>query len=446
MATTQPASKHVWNFGAGPALLNRSVLERAQREFLDYEGSGMSLMELSHRSDLYEQLNNKAQQQLRQLMHIPDNYKVIFMQGGGHTQFAAVVYNLLAWRLDQNKKSSSGEQDWRNIPVDYIVTGSWSAKAVEEATRLGAKVRVVANAKNTFGGKFAGVPDEKTWLTSSKEQQEQDKNNLPAYLYYCDNETVNGVEFPFVPSQHDARVPLVCDMSSNILSRPVDVSKFGVIYAGAQKNIGPAGVSVVIVREDLLKTAEQKDGMVPVPLMLDYNTMVKNNSLYNTPPMFAIYMSSLVFDWLLNQEQQKVHDGAYHDQIVAATGHSDLVGIEAAVARNARKAAKLYNAIEQSRFCKLVVTDKAARSRMNVPFRIMVAKRTADMSEEDKKKADAEDKAVEARFVREAEAKGLLQLAGHRSVGGIRASIYNAMPEEGVDVLVQFIRDFEAQL
>ncbi|KAG0266617.1 hypothetical protein DFQ27_009624 [Actinomortierella ambigua] len=447
-AATQPASKHVWNFGAGPALLNRSVLERAQREFLDYEGSGMSLMELSHRSDLYEQLNNKAQDQLRQLMDIPENYKIIFMQGGGHTQFAAVVYNLLAWRLDQNKKTNSGEQDWRNIPVDYIVTGSWSSKAVEEATRLGANVRVVANAKTAYGGKFAGVPEEKTWLTSSKDQQAQDKSNLPAYLYYCDNETVNGVEFPFVPSQHDvANVPLVCDMSSNILSRKVDVTKFGVIYAGAQKNIGPAGVSVVIVREDLLKTAELKDGMVPVPLMLDYNTMVKNNSLYNTPPMFAIYISSLVFDWLLNAEQQKLHDGAYHDQIVAAAGgRSDLVGIDAAVARNARKASKLYNAIEQSRFCKLVVTDKPSRSRMNVPFRILVANRTADMSDEDKKKADAEDKAVEARFVREAEAKGLFQLAGHRSVGGIRASIYNAMPEEGVDVLVQFIKDFEAQL
>ncbi|KAG0229867.1 hypothetical protein BGW41_002856 [Actinomortierella wolfii] len=447
MAATQPTSKHVWNFGAGPALLNRSVLERAQREFLDYEGSGMSLMELSHRSDLYEQLNNKAQAQLRQLLNVPENYKIIFMQGGGHTQFAAVVYNLLAWRLDQNKKAGSGEQDWRNIPVDYIVTGSWSSKAAEEAKRLGANVRIVTDAKKAFGGKFAGVPDEKTWLTSSAEQQAADKSNLPAYLYYCDNETVNGVEFPFVPSLHDAaNVPLVCDMSSNILSRKVDVSKFGVIYAGAQKNIGPAGVSVVIVREDLLKTAELADGMVPVPLMLDYKTMVKNNSLYNTPPMFAIYISSLVFEWLLNADQQRAHNGAYHDQIVSATGRSDLVGIEAAEARNARKAAKLYDAIENSRFCKLVVTDRAARSRMNVPFRIAVAPRTPDMSEEDKKKADAADKAVEARFVAEAEAKGLLQLAGHRSVGGIRASIYNAMPEEGVDVLIQFIKDFEAQI
>ncbi|KAI8598925.1 phosphoserine aminotransferase [Dissophora ornata] len=426
-----------WNFGAGPAMIPRPVLERAQAEFLDYDSTGVSLMELSHRSETYENLNNKAQQQLRQLLNIPANYKITFMQGGGHTQFAAVVYNLLAWRHHQNKSANAGSGNWRDIPVDYIVTGSWSAKAAEEAKRLGANVRVVCDAKKALGG-YKGVPDESTWKTSDPNGElrtaDRQAGETPAYMYYCDNETVNGVEFPFVPSKHDPSVPLVCDMSSNILSRPVDVSKFGVIYAGAQKNIGPAGVSVVIVREDLLQTSELADGLLPVPLMLDYKTMTKNNSLYNTPPMFAIYMSSLVFDWLLDPAAQRVQDGEqYHEK--------DLVGVEAAFARNERKAAKLYKALEESRFCRIVVTDKEARSKMNVPFRISAASKGDPTAVANK----AEDEAMETAFVAQAEAKGLLQLAGHRSVGGIRASIYNAMPEEGVDVLIAFLKEFEQQ-
>ncbi|KAF9922777.1 hypothetical protein FBU30_007102 [Linnemannia zychae] len=415
-----------WNYGAGPAMIPRAVLERAQAEFLDYQGTGLSIMELSHRSEPYELLNKKAQQQLRELLKVPDNYKIVFMQGGGHTQFAAVVYNLIAWRHHQN----GTQGNWKDIPVDYVVTGSWSAKAAEEATRLGANVRVVSDAKKALGG-FTGIPAESTWLSTANPLPEGRK---PAYLYYCDNETVNGVEFPFVPSLHDPSVPLVCDMSSNILSRPVDVSKFGVIYAGAQKNIGPAGVSVVIIREDLLQTSEAKDGLMPVALMLDYKTMVKNNSLYNTPPMFAIYISSLVFEWLLNPADQRIQDGA-------GAPDTQLIGVEAAQARNERKASKLYKALEESRFCRIVVQDKAARSKMNIPFRISATPKGDASAVPDKKKDDA----MEAAFVAQAEARGLLQLAGHRSVGGIRASIYNAMTEEGVDVLISFIKEFEAQ-
>ncbi|KAF9112612.1 hypothetical protein BGX27_003106 [Mortierella sp. AM989] len=435
MSTTTPRK---WNFGAGPAMIPLPVLKRAQSEFLDYESTGLSIMELSHRSDTFEALNNRAQAQLRQLLNIPDNYKTIFMQGGGHTQFAAVVYNLIAWRHRQNKQSNAGTGDWRDIPVDYVFTGSWSAKAAEEAKRLGANVRVICDAKKELGA-YKGIPDESTWKTSDPQGElrtaDRASGQTPAYLYYCDNETVNGVEFPFVPSLHDPAVPLVCDMSSNILSRPVDVSKFGVIYAGAQKNIGPAGVSVVIIREDLLQTSESSDGLLPIPLMLDYKTMVKNNSLYNTPPMFAIYISSLVFEWLLDSAAQRVQDGeAYQDG-------QNLVGVQAAAARNERKAAKLYKALDDSKFCRIVVTDKQSRSKMNIPFRISKASKSDPNAVANK----AEDEAMEAAFVKQAEARGLLQLAGHRSVGGIRASIYNAMPEEGVDVLIAFLKEFEAQ-
>ncbi|KAG0053094.1 Phosphoserine aminotransferase [Gryganskiella cystojenkinii] len=424
-------SIHKWNFGAGPAMIPRPVLERAQAEFLDYQGTGLSIMELSHRSEPYEQLNNRAQEQLRELLSIPANYKILFMQGGGHTQFAAVVYNLLAWRHRQNKTEGVQEEDWRQIPVDYVVTGSWSAKAVEEAKRLGANVRVVCDAKKALGA-FKGVPEESTWIRST--EPVQGTASKPAYLYYCDNETVNGVEFPFVPTLQGQDIPLVCDMSSNILSRKVDVSKFGVIYAGAQKNIGPAGVSVVIVREDLLETSELGNGLVPVPLMLDYKTMAKNNSLYNTPPMFGIYISSLVFEWLLNPEAQRVQDGQQAIQ-------GDLtVGIEAAERRNKRKAAKLYQALEESKFFHIVVSDKAARSKMNVTFTISATpKGSSQAANKDT------DKAMEKSFLAQAEERGLLQLPGHRSVGGIRASIYNAMTEEGVDVLIAFLKEFEQQ-
>ncbi|KAF9170055.1 hypothetical protein BGX21_007173 [Mortierella sp. AD011] len=431
-------SARKWNFGAGPAMIPLPVLKRAQSEFLDYDSTGLSIMELSHRSDTYEALNNRAQAQLRQLLNIPENYKIIFMQGGGHTQFAAVIYNLIAWRHHQNKQNNLGSGNWKDIPVDYIVTGSWSAKAAEEAKRLGANVRVICDAKKALGG-FKGIPEESTWKTSDPQGElrtaDRASGQTPAFLYYCDNETVNGVEFPFVPSLQDPAVPVVCDMSSNILSRPVDVSKFGIIYAGAQKNIGPAGVSVVIVREDLLQTSELSDGLLPVPLMLDYKTMVKNNSLYNTPPMFAIYISSLVFEWLLDSAAQRVQDGeAYQDG-------KNLIGVEAAAARNERKASKLYKALDESKFCRIVVTDKQSRSKMNIPFRISKAPKNDPNAVPNK----AEDEAMEAAFVQQAEARGLLQLAGHRSVGGIRASIYNAMPEEGVDVLIAFLKEFEAQ-
>ena len=353
----------VFNFSAGPAMLPTAVLERAQAEMLDWNGSGMSVMEMSHRGREFMSIAEKAEADLRQLLAIPDNYRVLFLQGGASSQFSMVPINLL-----QGRDSA-----------DYLSTGQWSKKAIAEGKRY-CKVNVIAD---TSDSNFTTVPG----------ADSLNFNADAAYVHYTPNETIVGVEFPYVPDTGE--VPLVADMSSTILSRPIDVSKYGVIYAGAQKNIGPAGVTVVILRDDLVGHAA--DGM---PVMFDYKTHADNGSMYNTPPTYSWYLSGLVFDWLLQQG-----------------------GLDAMAATNGRKAEKLYAAIDASDFYANPVAVEC-RSWMNVPFIL----------------ANAE---LDAKFLEEAAGHGLTTLKGHRSVGGMRASIYNAMPEEGVDALIAFMADFE---
>ena len=354
----------VYNFSAGPAALPTEVLEQARDELLDWHASGMSVMEMSHRGKEFMSIAEQAEADLRELMAIPDDYKVLFLQGGASGQFAMVPLNLMG---DKGR-------------ADYYRTGSWSKKAIAEGKRFG-EVNVVADAERD--GKFTSVPAEGTVAFDSS----------AAYVHYTPNETIEGVEFPYIPDT--GAVPLVADMSSTILSRPVDVSKFGVIYAGAQKNIGPAGLTVVIVREDLIGHARET-----APTMFDYAVHAKNGSMYNTPPTYAWYLAGLVFDWLKRRG-----------------------GLAGMAEINQRKAAKLYAAIDASGFYNNPV-DPVCRSWMNVPFTL----------------ANAD---LDATFLAEAKDAGLVTLKGHRSVGGMRASIYNAMPEEGVDALIAFMADFE---
>jgi len=355
--------KRVYNFSAGPAVIPQSVLEQAQAEMLDWNGSGMSVMEMSHRGKEFMSIAAQAEADLRELMAIPDNYKVLFLQGGASTQFAMIPMNLL------RGKSVAG----------YINTGSWSKKAIAEAKHF-SEVEIIASTEES---KFTAVP----------EQDQLSLKSDVAYVHYTPNETIQGVEFPYIPDFGD--VPLVADMSSTILSRPVDVSRFGLIYAGAQKNIGPAGLTVVIVRDDLIGHADDK-----VPAMLNYKIMADNDSMYNTPPTYAIYVAGLVFKWL-----------------------KSLGGIAGMAEINQRKAAKLYQAIDDSGFYKNPV-NLNARSWMNVPFTLPQAE-------------------MDAAFLEGAKQHGLVTLKGHRSVGGMRASIYNAMPESGIDALVEFMREFQ---
>lgn len=352
-----------YNFSAGPAMLPTEVLERAQKELLEWGGSGMSIMEMSHRGKEFMSVAEKAEADLRDLMGIPDSYKVLFLQGGASSQFAMVPMNLL-----RGKKGA-----------DYINTGSWSKKAIAEAKRY-CDVNVAAT---TEEGNFTRAP----------QQDELKLDPHAAYVHYTPNETIGGVEFPYVPDTGD--VPLVADMSSTILSRPIDVSKFGVIYAGAQKNVGPAGLTLVIVREDLI--GETISG---TPTMFDYKTHADNDSMYNTPPTYSLYLAGLVFQWL-----------------------KGLGGLDGMAEINKRKADKLYKAIEQSPFYSNPVAEEC-RSWMNVPF--ILANSDLDKT-----------------FLEEADKAGLKTLKGHRSVGGMRASIYNAMPEAGVDALIDFMTDFE---
>ncbi len=359
----------VYNFSAGPAMLPEEVLQRAREELLDWRGTGMSVMEMSHRGEEFMSIAAQAEADLREIMAIPDHYKVLFLQGGASSQFAMVPMNLLGGAV--------GDRRGR---ADYYRTGSWSKKAIAEAERYG-RVKVVADTERD--GKFTTVPAEGSVAHSSD----------AAYVHYTPNETIEGVEFPYVPDTGD--VPLVADMSSTILSRPVEVSRFGIIYAGAQKNIGPAGLTVVIVREDLIGRA-----MEGTPTLFDYATHAKAGSMYNTPPTYGWYLAGLVFDWIKRKG-----------------------GLAAIAEVNRRKAEKLYAAIDKSDFYHNPV-DPACRSWMNVPFTL----------------ADA---SLDATFLAEAKEQGLVTLKGHRSVGGMRASIYNAMPEAGVDALVAFMADFE---
>tara|TARA_R110002049_G_scaffold141636_5_gene303359 strand:+ start:100 stop:1179 length:1080 start_codon:yes stop_codon:yes gene_type:complete len=351
-----------YNFCAGPASLPEPVLEIARDDMLDWHGKGLSLMEMSHRSAEVVGVAQHAEETLRSLLGIPDNYAVLFLQGGASTQFSAVPLNLLGDKAG----------------ADYINTGQWSKKAIEEAQRYG-EVNVVASGKES---NFSTIPPQSSWQMGSD----------PAYLHYVANETIGGVEFFWTPQ---VDVPLVTDMSSTILSRAIRVEDYGVIYAGAQKNIGPAGLTLVIVRRDLLGKAHPL-----CPAMLNWQVAADNDSMYNTPPTYALYLAGLVFDWLVEQG-----------------------GVSAIEVVNRRKAEKLYAAIDGSDFYSNPV-ELASRSLMNVPFIL----------------ANAD---LDKLFLQESEAAGLLNLKGHRSVGGMRASIYNAVSEEAVDALISFMQDFE---
>lgn len=357
--------ERVYNFSAGPSMLPLEVLEKAAKEMTNYGDAGMSVMEMSHRSKDFDNIIKEAEALFRELMNVPDNYKVLFLQGGSSTQFAMVPLNLM-----RNSKKA-----------DYVVTGQWAKKAMTEAKKFG-DIRVAATSE----------PDVYTYIPKlGKEDFREDAD----YVYITANNTIYGTRYPYIPETGD--IPLVADMSSNILSQEYDISKFGLIFAGAQKNFGPAGLVVVAIREDLIGHAAEN-----CPTMLNYKTQADNDSLYNTPPTYSIYIAKLVFEW------------------VKAKG-----GVKAMQAINERKAAKLYDAIDSSSLFKCPV-NKEDRSLMNVVFV------TGD--------ADLDKK-----FVAEAKAQGLVNLGGHRTVGGMRASIYNAMPEEGVDALIAFMNKFEAE-
>lgn len=355
----------VFNFSAGPSMLPVPVLETAAKEMLDYNGSGMSVMEMSHRSPVYEAIINEAEASLRKLMNIPDNYKVLFMQGGASTQFAAVPLNLIS----------------RTGKADYVISGQFSNKAFKEAQKLGFDVKAIASSKDT---NFDRIP------VITRDMISPDAS----YVHVCFNNTIYGTKYSYIPDTGD--IPLVADMSSCIISEPVDVSKFGVIYAGAQKNMAPAGVTLVIVREDLLGNAKPD-----MPSMLDWKLMADNGSMYNTPPCYSIYVAKLVYEWILG-----------------------LGGLDKMKEMNVKKAKYLYDYLDSQDYY-IAPVQKDSRSMMNVTF-------VTGNEELDKK------------FPSEAAKAGLVNLKGHRSVGGMRASIYNAMPYEGVVKLVEFMKEFAA--
>jgi phosphoserine aminotransferase len=355
--------KRVYNFSAGPAMLPAEVMKRAADELVDWHGSGMSVMEMSDRGKEFVSIAEKAESDLREIMSIPENFKVLFLQGGATGQFAMVPMNLLRGRKR----------------ADYVNTGAWSKKAIAEAKKF-CEVNVAASSEEQ---NFTTIPSFDEWKLDPE----------AAYIHYTPNETIGGVEFHWIPETGD--VPLVADMSSTILSRPIDVSRFGLIYAGAQKNIGPAGLTIVIIRDDLIGGAAEG-----LPSMLNYAVHAKAGSMYNTPPTYSWYIAGLVFEWIKEKG-----------------GLAEMEKI------NKRKAEKLYRAIDESGFYENPV-DRQCRSWMNVPFTL--------------KKPD-----LDGKFIEEAAQAGLLTLKGHRSVGGMRASIYNAMPEEGVDALISFMKDFQ---
>ncbi|XP_014678100.1 PREDICTED: phosphoserine aminotransferase-like [Priapulus caudatus] len=359
----------VINFSAGPSKLPEKVMEKANSELLNYRGTGHSVLEMSHRSAEFSQIIHEAESTLRELVGIPANYHVLFLQGGGSGQFSAIPLNLL-----QPGKTA-----------DYIVTGTWSAKAAKEAEKYGKVHRVIADVE-----KHVGVPCTTKWTT----------NPDAAYLHYCDNETIHGIEFPFVPESDGP--PIVCDMSSNFLSRPIDVTKFGLIYAGAQKNIGCAGVTVVIVRDDLVGHALKE-----CPTILNYKEQAACNSLYNTPPSYSIYIMGLVLQWVKEQG-----------------------GVAAMERKSAAKSELIYDTIRRSNGFYVCPIEDKFQSRMNITFRIGSGKCTDEL---------------EKRFVQEAGKVGMKQLKGHRSIGGIRVSCYNAIHLEEVQVLVNFMQAFQRE-
>ncbi len=355
----------VYNFSAGPSMLPEEVLKKAADEMLDYQGSGQSVMEMSHRSKVFDEIIKGAEALVRELMQVPDNYKVLFLQGGASTQFAMVPLNLM---------NGSGK-------ADFVITGQWANKAYKEAARYG-EANIVASSKDKT---FSYIPD----LDPSTFTKDAD------YFHICMNNTIYGTKWNTLPETGD--VPLVADISSCLMSEPIDVSKFGLLYAGAQKNLAPAGVTLVIIREDLIGKARDI-----TPTMLNYQTHSESDSLYNTPPCYTIYIAKLVMEWI-----------------------KSLGGLTAMKERNEKKAKMLYDFLDESKLFKGTVVKKD-RSLMNVPF--------VTGNEE-----------LDAKFVKEAAAAGFVNLKGHRTVGGMRASIYNAMPIEGVEKLVAFMRKFEAE-
>ena len=355
----------VFNFSAGPAALPEPVLRTAAAEMLDWHGSGMSVMEMSHRGKEFIAIHAHAEKTLRELLAVPSNYKVLFMQGGAIGENAIVPMNLLRGKAS----------------ADYVDTGEWSKKSIKEAKKY-ARVNVAASSAEQG---YTCVPARQTWKLDPE----------AAYVHICSNETIGGVEYHWTPDT--GAVPLVADMSSNLLSRPIDVSKYGLIYGGAQKNIGPAGLTIVIVRDDLIGQA------LPItPSAFDYKQQADNDSMLNTPPTYAIYIAGLVFDWIV--------------------AHGGLAAMEA---RNREKAAILYDYLDATSFYTSPVA-RSDRSLMNVPFKL-------------------KDEKLDEPFLKGAQARGMVQLKGHRSVGGMRASIYNAMPIEGVKALVAYMKEFEVQ-
>jgi phosphoserine aminotransferase len=354
--------QRIFNFSPGPAMLPTEVLEQAQAELLDWQSTGMSVMELSHRGKEFTQIAEQAEADLRELLGIPSNYQVLFLAGGASTQFSMVPLNLMG-----GKKTA-----------DYIETGQWSQKAIAEAQRFGS-VNIAAKSEK---GQAVRIPAYETWSL----------NPEAAYVHYTPNETIDGVEFHSIPAT--GAVPLVADMSSTLLSRPLDVNAYGIIYAGAQKNIGPAGLTIVIIRDDLLQEPPAE-----TPVLYNYRTQAKNKSCYNTPATYSWYLAGLVFSWLKRQG-----------------------GLPAMAAQNQRKATRLYQFIDRHEFYSNSVHPEC-RSWMNVPFSL-------------------QNPQLDDKFLAEAEQAGLTNLKGHRLVGGMRASIYNAMPEAGVDALIQFMQDF----
>ncbi len=355
----------VYNFSAGPSTLPLAVLEKVRDNLVNYEGSGQSVMEMSHRSKEFKQIAEDAEQNLRDLMEIPDNYKVLFLQGGGTLQFSMIPLNLFR----KSKKA------------DYIITGTWAKKAYKEACKFGDIKVVDSSEKDTF-----------TWVPKIKKEQFRSDAD---YVYITTNNTIYGTAYNYIPETGD--IPLVADMSSNILSKPIDVSKFGIIWAGAQKNVGPAGMTIVIIREDLIGFAKED-----VPSYLDYKIHAENDSMYNTPPCFSLYVAGEVF------------------KNIKKTG-----GIEAMAQRNIEKAAMLYDYIDGSSLYKNNVA-KEDRSLMNVVF-------------------VTGDEVLDKKFIAEAKEAGLINLSGHRSIGGMRASLFNAMPKEGVEALINFMKKFEQE-
>ena len=361
----------IFNFSAGPAVLPKEVLQQAASEMLDWHGSGMSVMEMSHRGPEFMSIMDAAQRDLRDLLSVPENYQILFLQGGGLGENAIVPMNLVGRNPDAT--------------IDMVHTGSWSGKSIQEAAKY-ARVNVAASAQ---GNGFSRIPDVSEWNLSAS----------PAYVHLCTNETIDGIEFHSVPdiAERTAGAPIVADMSSHILSREIDVSAYGVIFGGAQKNIGPAGLTIAIVRDDLIGHA-----LPCCPSAFDWKKIADNGSMYNTPPTYAIYIAGLVFQWLKRQG-----------------------GVAALEQRNIEKAQLLYQCLDSTDFYESRV-EVPFRSRMNVPFYLR-------------------DESLNAAFLAEAREHGLIQLKGHKSVGGMRASIYNAMPLEGVQALVDFMQEFASQ-